>query len=45
LKLVLTALFTCKQEQEVLVFLRKNSFSGCTDQATLAAAERICCAQ
>jgi hypothetical protein len=41
LKLVLTALFTCKQELEVLVFLRKNTFSVRTGHVKLVAAERI----
>jgi hypothetical protein len=41
LKSILSALFTCKQELEVLVFHWKNTFSERTDQATLAAAERI----
>jgi hypothetical protein len=41
LKSILSALFTCKQELEVLMFYRKNTFSERMDQATLAATERI----
>jgi hypothetical protein len=41
MKWILVNLFIYKQEPEVLVFLRKNTFSERTDPVKLVAAERI----